>query len=523
MALALALALAWIGLAPPAVAQNADLPRALPEMPVTAENLSAREANNSPKLAVDPGDPDFVAAANRVDSPDFSCSLHVSRDGGRIWAPAEPVPQLPEGAEKCYAPEVAFDDRGTLYYLFLGLHTAGNTPMGAFLTTSSDGGQTFSPPRQVLGPDVLMVRMAIDPDADSGARLHLVWIEASGALAAGGFSRPSLPILASFSDDGGASFSEPVPVADPGRQRVVAPALALGPDGTVHILYYDLGDDVRDYQGLEGPVWEDPWSLVLATSRDSGASFAPGVVVEEGVVPSERVQLIFTMPPPALAADDSGSVYVGWTDARNGDADAYLRRSIDAGRTWAPAQRLNDDPQGSGRSQQQPRLSVAPGGRLDAIFYDRRDDPENILNHVSYTFSSDGGASFAPNLRLTTVPSDSRIGPRYVVGPAEAGLVEYGAGPALVSNRSEVMAAWTDTRNALGAGTEAAPRRTFQAVFSTVVEAPAVGGGSAWSPLTVAAVVVLSLAAVAVATMLARRNRSGEVGDDVIPGADVES
>lgn len=47
-------------------------------------------------------------------------ALHVSGDGGRSWAPIDPVPELPVGAEKCYGPEVAFDRNGVLHYLFVG-------------------------------------------------------------------------------------------------------------------------------------------------------------------------------------------------------------------------------------------------------------------------------------------------------------------------------------------------------------------------------------------------------------------
>jgi len=38
------------------------------------------------------------------------------------------------------------------------------------------------------------------------------------------------------------------------RELVVAPSLRLGPDHTVLVGFYDLGDDAVDYRGLEGPV-----------------------------------------------------------------------------------------------------------------------------------------------------------------------------------------------------------------------------------------------------------------------------
>lgn len=140
----------------------------------------------------------------------------------------------------------AFDGDGVLHYLFVGLTGPGNEPMGAFLTTSGDRGRTFTPPRQVLGPLKFSVRMAIDRDAGGAGGLHLAWVDTSSDPPTGGFGPPPNPIMTAHSDDGGETFSSPVQVSDPDRLRVVAPALALGPDGAVHVAYYDLGDDVVD-------------------------------------------------------------------------------------------------------------------------------------------------------------------------------------------------------------------------------------------------------------------------------------
>ncbi len=418
---------------------------------ITAMDQSLAPANNSPLLAVDPTDSRFVVLANRLDAPDFGCALQLSGDGGRTWVPAVPVPNLPAGADKCYAPEVAFDAQGVVYYLFVGLQGAGNEPMGAFLTTSRDRGATFSPPRQLLGPLNFAVRMAIDPSIGKAGRIHLVWLHATSDPPLGGFGPPPNPILSAYSDDGGMSFSEPVQVSDPNRTRVVAPALALAPDGAVHVAYYDLGADRVDYQGLEGPVFEGTWSLVLATSTDGGRSFSPGTLIDSEIVPFERVMLIFTMPPPALAVDGS-RLCVAWTDARYGDPDALARCSEDGGRRWAPAARLNDDRRGNGTWQYLPRLSLSPGGRLDAVFYDRRDDPDNIGTDVLATFSTDGGHTFGPNLKLSRENFDSRIGQEYGV-PSAVGKVEFGSRLALVSADDYALAAWTDTRNSQQATT----------------------------------------------------------------------
>lgn len=417
-----------------------------PNGPVTLVDLRTPTANNSPMLAADSTDPRFVVAAFRRDAPDFGCGMQVSGDGGRGWVPARPVPRLPPGAEKCYAPEVAFDQAGTLYYLFVGLKGKGNNPMGVFLTSSEDRARTFRPPRLVLGPSNYQVRMAVDPTLGARGRIHLVWLHVGAPAPLGGLPPSVNPILAKHSDDGGRSFSAPVQVSDSNRPRAVAPALAPGPDHAVHVLYYDLQENRVDYQGFEGPTWPGRWSLVSTSSYDGGRHFGPGATVDNRLVPPGRVMLIFTMPPPALVASRAGALYAAWTDARNGDPDVFMARSGGAGRAWSAPLRLNDDAVHNRRDQYLPRLSLASNGRLDAIFYDRRADRGDRHNDVSYTFSSDGGRHFSPNVKLTSEASDSQIGQRYLVRSA-SGLVEFGSRIALLSRPGAALAVWTDTRN----------------------------------------------------------------------------
>ena len=453
---------------------------------MTPVDIRLQLAHNSPAIVADPKERRFVAMATRVDNPDFGCALHVSGDGGRTWVPTRPFERLPKGAEKCYAPEIAFDARGTLHYLFVGLRGAGNSPMGAFLVSSSDRGRTFSAPRRVLGPERYMVRLAIDRGRGERGRIHLVWLQTSADPPLGGLPQPPNPIMAAHSDDGGRTFSTPVQVSDARRLRAIAPAVAVGRDGRLHVLYYDLQDDARDYQGLEGPAWEGTWSLVLATSTDGGRRFDRGVTVDDDVRPVDRVMLVFTMPPPSLAAGDDGRLFVAWHDARHGDWDVLLRASSDGGRTWGPVVRLNDDRKGNGRHQYLPRLAVSPDGRLDAVFYDRRLDPRNVRNHVFLTSSGDGGLTFAPNLRLTTESSNHRVGVQYPGIPSARGQFEHGSRLALLAERRGTVAAWTESRHA-----EQGDSR--QEVWAARVEVEGGGGGSPWRPA------LMGLAAAAVA------------------------
>ena len=63
--------------------------------------------------------------------------------------------------------------------------------------------------------------------------------------------------------------------------------------------------------------------------------------------------------------------------------------------------RLNDD--ATTNDQWLPFVVVAPNGAVAVSWYDRRLDPQNLLIDVFMRISTDGGASFGPNLKITEV------------------------------------------------------------------------------------------------------------------------
>ncbi|MGH2898942.1 MAG: sialidase family protein, partial [Solirubrobacteraceae bacterium] len=187
-------------------------------------------SNNSPAIARSPRDPRRLAISNRIDSPRYSCALHVSSDAGATWKQT-PLP-APPGETKCYAPDVAFDADGTLYMSFVTLRGAGNVPNAAWIVTSKDGGTTLSRPRRVLGRLVFQVRLATDP-ATRG-RVYLSWVQGA-EVGLYRFSGDDAPIRTMRSDDGGRAWGSPVRSSSPRRARVLAPSPAVGPDGELYV------------------------------------------------------------------------------------------------------------------------------------------------------------------------------------------------------------------------------------------------------------------------------------------------
>jgi hypothetical protein len=406
-----------------------------------AGNALDLSAHNSPSLVRNPVDGANLVAANRIDAPTYSCALHVSFDGGGRWAQT-PIP-APRGEEpKCYAPDTAFGADGTLYVSYVTLRGRANSPNAVWLAASPDGGKTLTSPIELPpGRNAFQVRLTADPEQPG--RLYLTWLEAS-ELGLYRFTETGNPIRAARSEDGGRSWTGPVRVSSSGRSRVVAPAPAIGPDGELYVLYLDLGDDRLDYhgghRGRGGPPYDGDWQLVMARSTDRGGAWEESVV-EDQLVPTERF-IVFTPPFPSPAVDpDSGRVYAAFQDGRAGDADVYVWSLPPGGSRWSVPVRVNDTRQGDGTSQYLPKLSVAPDGRLDVLYYDRRGDRTNVLNEVSLQYSLDGGETFEPRVRLSDRAFSSRIG-----FGAERGLPDLGSRLGLVSTDERAYGVWADTR-----------------------------------------------------------------------------
>lgn len=415
------------------------------EVPVTAMHHGRAVANNSPELAAPSPGSRLVAAAFRRDAPAFGCGLQLSGSAGRGWQPARPVTEatLPEGVQSCYAPEVGFGPDGRLYYLFAGLAGRSNRPAGVFLTSSDDGGQSFTAPEQVLGERNFSVRMAVDADRGERGRVYLAWLHATSEPALAAMPPAPNPIQFAASTDGGRSWSQPQQVNTEGQQRVAGPAMTVAPDGTIYVAYYDLRDDERDYKALEGPVYEGEWSVVLARSTDGGETFET-TVVDDAVRSVERVMLIFTMAPPALAAGDDGRVCVGWPQAHEDHGDVSVRCSADRGQSWGEPARANQDPGDSGAIHLLPQLEFSPTGRLDATFLAR--NPRGF-QHTYYAASHDDGRSFTDHQQVTSRSSSSSIGQRYTNNAAARGKVEFGSRLGLHAGESQTLVMWPDTRN----------------------------------------------------------------------------
>jgi hypothetical protein len=413
-------------------------------------------AHNSPTIVMSPTDSRVLAVAGRVDRPDFSAGIHVSRNGGQTWTDARLT--LPPGLTRPFQPQVGFDGQGTLYALFSTLEGQGVVPNGLWLEGSRDGGQTFSTPVKVADRFAYQPRLVIN---QTTGNVHVTWLQASEAVAqevasslnqasstkpAPGLGPPPNPIIMATSRDGGATFSERAQVNDPSRQRVGAASPAIAPNGDVFVLYQDYGSDTTDFQGLPGGVHRGTFSLVLSRSTNAGSNFFTAGVAEDDIVPSERF-LVFLPKFPSLAIDPrNGALYVAWSDIRNGDADVFVLRSSDSGDTWSSPVRVDNDKESPGGDQYLPQLAVAPDGRVDVLFLDRTSQIDKLLTKAVMASSVDDGKTFGA-IAVSNDVFDARVGPRNLQGEPSTGVeADIGTNLGLVSTDDAAYPVWTDSR-----------------------------------------------------------------------------
>jgi hypothetical protein len=106
-----------------------------------------------------------------------------------------------------------------------------------------------------------------------------------------------------------------------------------------------------------------------------------------------------------------GNVYVLSTVTNDpGNAcNVMFSRSTDRGQTWSAPLRINDDSPTQNANHWFGTLSVAPNGRMDACWNDTRHSTNNSLSELYYSWSDDGGVTWAANRPLSP-PFDQSLG-----------------------------------------------------------------------------------------------------------------
>jgi hypothetical protein len=118
-------------------------------------------------------------------------------------------------------------------------------------------------------------------------------------------------------------------------------------------------------------------------------------------------------------------------------ADVVVQRSTDGGLSWTSPLALDDDTPDQQSVSFYPQLSVAPNGRLDVAWQDNRETTDFHFN-VRYTYSTDGGATWAHNILVSDQPVNFNYGVSFNSDIRQPGGV--------AATNQYAIFGWADTR-----------------------------------------------------------------------------
>ncbi len=341
------------------------------------------DAGNEPSIAVSLTDPrKMVIGWRQFDSvlSDFrQPGWAYSHDGGHTWVFRGSLDPGVFGSD----PVLAAGPAGELYYFSINFEESR-------LFRSLDGGMTW-PQRTQASPGLrdkpwmavdgthgigrgniyIASQNAVTRSADRGYSFTR-WVEVRGpdADCAGTREYPTL----SVAPDGALYFAA-IPGGVANSEDAQCPneiptfeCLAYLP-GYTSFFVYDYG--VPNPSGLHGQLW-------IATDHSEGT--ARGNVYLLGL----RLQLPYPL-------------------------DLAFSRSSDGGTTWSDPIRVNDDPEDNGAWQWFAMMSVAPNGRIDAVWNDTRNSGQANLSELFYSYSTDAGETWSKNIPVSPM-FDSWVG-----------------------------------------------------------------------------------------------------------------
>jgi len=401
------------------------------------------QSNNEPHIAVNPTDPlNIVAAGNDYGTPleDAWVGFYTTVDGGKNWTrglipgyyetgdpkPGEPLWGYKGGGD----PVVAFGPDGTCYLAGIAFKRYPMTPgrsSGIFVARSEDKGFTWEVNMVIASATIGTFHdkewIAVDPN---NGNVYVTW------TAFNFYAVSSL--VFSKSTDGGRTWSRPVVISDllELELQVQGSAVAVDSKGAIHVVWIDFDSNTVRYTSSSdyGESWSLPKSIAPVKPLPSSL---PGG--------GYRTPTLMAMAVDLSNGTYGGSIYASWPDYSNGNGDIMLVYSRDGGTNWSEPVKVNND--NSGNDQFFPAIAVSPNGWVHMSFYDRRDDPDNILLSMYYAQSRDGGKNFTIQLNVTDTMFNGDLSRGPFIG-------DYNG---IAANDTIAHLVWCDMRH----GTESTP------------------------------------------------------------------
>src|SRR5437762_8980811 len=371
------------------------------------------DAANEPSISVDPTNHNKIVIGWRqfdsVTSNFRQAGWGYTNDGGTTWT----FPGVLESGVFRSDPVLGCDDTGRFLYLSL---------LQSFFTTmwrSLDGGHTFTNIGPATGGDKQW--FVVDNTTSIGHGFQYQFWDNATPYGTREFSR---------STDGGFTWMDPINIPN-------SPQWGTPDVDSNGILFF----------GGVTPSLSQFW-CIRSTNAKNGAvipSFDQTTAVNLGGV----IDYMDTINPEGLIGqvflkvDRSGTttnnnIYMMASVQPTGfntGSDVMFVRSTNGGVSFSAPHRINDDPINHNKWHWFGTLSVAPNGRIDSVWLDTRNAANNTDSQLFYSFSTDGGVTWAPNVAVSNsfnpfegYPVQTKIGDYItIVSDNTGGNVAYAA------------------------------------------------------------------------------------------------
>ncbi len=352
------------------------------------------DAANEPSLAVDPSDPSRMVIGWRqfdtVTSNFRQAGWAYSHNGGHSWT----FPGVLEPGQFSSDPVLAADRQGHFYFYSLQ-PDRDQIPWGCFLYKSFDGGLTWPQEEFAGGGDKEW--MTIDTTTGMGSgNIYMTWNRAYSCCGDTDFTR---------STTGGVSIMSPMAMPS----ALHWGTLSVGPDGELYV----SGESfyVAKSTNAKNPSVTPTFDFV--TTVNLGGTIGTGGPNPDGLLGQAWVATDHSSGPTR------GYVYLLCSVNPPGSdpLDVMFSRSTNGGVSWSSPVRVNNVQTGW---QWFGTMSVAPNGRIDAVWNDTRNYPAANYSELYYSYSVDAGSHWSANVPVSLpfnhslgYPNQNKIGDYY--------------------------------------------------------------------------------------------------------------
>lgn len=344
---------------------------------------------NEPSISMNPRNPDLLLAGANTNS------YYYSIDGGHNWTRGT----LTSAENGVWGdPCIIVDTAGAFYFLHLSNPASGNW-IDRIVSQKYDilaNEWTTDSYMGLNGTKAQDKEWAVVDSASNTIYVTWTQFDEYGTSAPDKFSN----ILFSKSTDAGTTWTPAMQInkvsgdcvdSDNTTEGAVP---AVGPEGQVYVAWSGPAGIVFDRSLDGGETWLEE-DIFISDQRGGWDYNVPGIMRCNG--------LPVTCCDISAASTNKGTIYVNWTDQRNGtqNPDVWLAKSTDGGDTWTPPLRVNDDDTDKAQFFSWMAIDQA-NGDIYIVYYDRR-NYDNESTDVYLARSTDGGETFS-NFKISESP-----------------------------------------------------------------------------------------------------------------------